>query len=259
VDKFANIEIRVLGQNGNIELTPSNYDIKDIISILESLESMLFPATKKDRPTISYSIEKGSVRHKFRTSMQAVLGFSAILGQIQHENSIDFLELKSAEAIERIQQVAYQKNYAFEISTSVQNSGAIKIDAKSKLIRSESIWVDAEFYFYGTLTNAGGKSKVNVHLDTQEFGSLTIDTPKEFLENKEDNLLYKKFGVRASGRQNSETGEIDRNSLKLIHLIHFSPKYDEEYLNERISKAKKKWQGVNKNEWLKDLRGGYDA
>jgi len=41
--------------------------------------------------------------------------------------------------------------------------------------------VDAEFYFYGVLTNAGGKNKVNIHLDTEEFGSLTIHSRAEFI------------------------------------------------------------------------------
>lgn len=227
--------------------------------MLDNVESILFPSKKIERPTISYGIEKGSVRHIFKTSMQAVLGFSAILAQIHTENSIDFLELRSAEALESIQQSSYKRNYTFELSTSIANSTSLEISPKTRFVKSEIVWADAEFYFYGTLVNAGGKSKVNIHIDTEELGSITIDTPKEFLESKEDNLLYKKYGVRAIGKQNSETGEIDRSSLKLIELIDFSPKFDWEYLEGRISKAKKNWQGVDKNQWLKDLRGGYDA
>ena len=174
-------------------------------------------------------------------------------------NSIDFLDLKTAQAIENIQNLSYQKNYDFEITTSVSDEAFLKINPNTKYLRTENIWVDAELYFYGTLTNVGGKTKANIHLDTDEFGSLAIETPKAYLQDQEENLLYKKFGVRATGKQNIETGEIDKSSLKLIKLIDFSPKYDDKYLNSLIAKAKSNWQDVNPDEWLNNFRGGYDA
>ncbi len=259
MEKFGNIEIRVLGNKGNLKLSPDNYDVKEIISMLQNIEDLLYPTNKKDRPIITYDIQEGSVKHIFKTSIQAIIGFSAILAQIQKTNSVDFLELKTAQAIENIQNFSYQKNYDFEIKTSVDNELTFKINTNSKFFRTENIWVDAELYFYGTLTNAGGKSKANIHLDTEEFGSLTITTEKDYLKEQEENLLYKKFGIRAIGKQNIETGEIDKRTLKLLQLIDFKPKYDDEYLNSLIHKAKGNWKGVNPDEWLNDLRGGYDA
>tara|TARA_A100000171_G_scaffold23606_1_gene21943 strand:- start:2453 stop:3232 length:780 start_codon:yes stop_codon:yes gene_type:complete len=259
VEKIGDIVIRIQGQKGNMNLSPDNYDIREIISTLETVEALLFPNQKKERPVISYGLEEGSVKHVFKTSMQAVLGFTAILGQINENNSIDFLELKSAQAIEAIQNSAYQKNYSFEISTSVSEGVLLKVDSKSRFLKTETIWADAEFYFYGTLTNAGGKSNPNIHLDTPEYGSLTISTQKEVLRNKEENMLYKKFGARVTGKQNSETGEFDKSSLELLELFDFEPKFDKEYLLSKIKKAKNNWSGVDKTKWLKDLRGGYDA
>ncbi|MBN1950819.1 MAG: hypothetical protein JW801_06420 [Bacteroidales bacterium] len=259
MDKFGNIEIRVLGQKGNLKLSPDNYDVKEIISMLQNIEDLLYPTNKKDRPIITYNIQEGSVRHIFKTSIQAIIGFSAILTQIQKTDSIDFLELKTALAIEDMQNFTYQKNYDFEITTSVDSDLTFKINPKSKYLRTENIWVNAELYFYGTLTDAGGKNKANIHLDTEEFGSLTIDTDKDFLKDQEDNLLYKKFGVRAIGKQNIETGEIDKRTLTLIQLLDFEPKYDDQYLNSLIHKAKNNWKGINPDEWLDNLRGGYDA
>lgn len=259
MEKFGNIEIKVLGNKGNLQLSPDNYDVKEIIAMLQNVEDLLYPTNKKDRPIITYDIQEGSVRHIFKTSIQAIIGFSAILSQIQKSNSVDFLELRTAQAIENIQHFAYQKNYDFEIKTSVDNNLTFKINPQSKYFRTENIWVDAEFYFYGTLTNAGGKSKANIHLDTEEFGSLTIDTDKDYLMEQEENLLYKKFGIRAVGKQNIETGEIDKRKLRLIQLIDFKPKYDDDYLKSLIHKAKKNWSGINPDEWLHNLRGGYDA
>lgn len=259
MDKFANIEIRVKGKLGQIELSPDNYDIKEIGAMLKNIEDLLYPINKKERPLISYDIQEGSVRHIFKTSLQAIIGFSAVLIQIQKLNSIDFLELKTAQAFENIQQISYQKNYEFEIFTSTNTESALLISPSSKFVRTNNIWVETELYFYGTLTNAGGKSKANIHIDTEEFGSLTFDTDKDYIKEREENFLYKKFGVRAIGKQNIETGEFDKSELKLQELLDYSPKYDESYLNTLVKKAKNSWIDIDPNLWLSELRGDYEA
>lgn len=49
-------------------------------------------------------------------------------------------------------------------------------------MRSESIWVDAEFYFYGKITNMGGKNKANIHISTEVYGSLIVDIQVSYKE-----------------------------------------------------------------------------
>lgn len=259
MEKIGNIEIRVLGKSGINDLTPENYDIKHIASLLQNVEDLLYPNNKKERPLITYNIQEGSVKHFFKTTIQTVIGFSAILTQIQTNNSIDFLDVRTARAIENIQELSLQKNYEFQIKTSLEDKYELNISPKTNFFRTENIWVDAEFYFYGILKDAGGKNKANIHLDTDDYGYITIETGKNFLEEREENLLYKKFGVRASGKQNLDTGELDTKSLRLIELINYNSKFDSAYLNQLISKAKKSWKGINPDEWLINLRGEYDA
>lgn len=92
-----------------MEHTPDNYDIREVLSVLEQTESLLFPGEKKERPVISYRLEAGSVRHVFQTSMQTIIGFTAILGQIAATQSVDFLELNTARAIEAFQDSALRR------------------------------------------------------------------------------------------------------------------------------------------------------
>ncbi len=259
MEKIGEIEIRVRGKSGNIDLSPDNFDIQHIIEIMQEVENMLYPESKKNRPTISYGIENGSVRNIFKTSMQSVLAFHAVIGTIQITESIDFLQLKSARAIEHFQRLAIEKDYQIDIRTSQSNTTELSISPSTKYYRTENVWVDAEFYFYGLLTDAGGKNKANIHLDTQEFGLLTIETKKDYLESQEQNLLYKKYGVRVNGKQNRDTGELDPKSLQLITLIDYDPSYDEDYLNGLIHKAKKNWKGVNPEQWLDEIRGDYEV
>ena len=259
MEKIGSIEIRVSGTKGKIDLSPNNYDVKEIISMLQNVEDLLYPTNKKERPLISYNIEEGSVKHIFKTSIQAIIGFSAILLQISKHDTIDFLELKTAQAIEAIQTLSYQKDFEFDIKTSLDDSPVLKINSSTSFFRTENVWVDAELYFYGTLTNAGGKNKANIHLDTEDFGLLTIDTQKSFLMDQDENLLYRKFAVRVVGKQNIQTGEIDKSSLKLIGFIDFSPKYDDNYLKGLILKAKSNWKNIDPDLWIDQIRGGYDA
>ncbi len=260
MDKIGYIEIKITGSKGNIELIPENYDIREIISILENAENLLFPVDKKDRPIISYTIEHGSVKHIFKTSIQFIIGFDAIIGQVNQQQNIDFLDLPTAKALENFQETAAKKDYVFSIKTSIPYTNELKIDRTTRLFRSEAVWADAEFYFYGKVTNAGGKDKANIHISTEEYGTIRIGTPIAFLEEYEDNLLYKTFGIRAIGKQHSETGELDENSLKFIELIDYHPKYDELYLSNLRNKAKKSWlSNINPDSWLREIRGGYEA
>ena len=259
MEKIGDIEIRVVGKEGNQNLSPENYDIRHIATVLQNVEDLLYPNSKKDRPIISYDIQEGSVKHLFKTTIQTVIGFSAVLSQVQANDSINFLELKTARAFENIQNLSRQKNYEFQIKTSLNDDYELIINPSTKFFRTENIWAEAELYFYGVIKDAGGKSKANIHLDTNDYGYLSIETGEEFLKEREENLLYKNFGVRASGKQNIETGEIDTKSLTLIELIDYNPKFDNDYLNSLIKKAKKSWKNINPDEWLLNIRGGYEA
>ena len=260
MDKIGYIEIKIAGSKGNLNLTPDNYDIREIISILENAENLLFPKDKKDRPTISYKIEEGSVRHIFKTSIQYIIGFNAIIGQVSQLQNIDFLDLSTAKAFENIQNIASNKDYVFTITTSIDKSNEVRVDRTTRLLRTEAVWADAEFYFYGKVTNAGGKDKANIHILTDELGSVRVETPITFLEEYDENMLYKTFGIRAVGKQHSETGEIDKSSLKFIELVDYQPKYDEIYLDSLIEKATKTWSKIkDKDSWLRNIRGSYDA
>jgi len=255
LEKQAFIEINIAGKIGKLDLTPDTYDIRDIREIMDQVENLLFPSQKKGRPTISYKIEEGSVRNIFKTTMQAVIGFNAIIGQIRAENNIDFLEPNTAKAIEIFQESAIRKNYEFTISTSLQDTQELPISAETSYRRTEDFWVNAEFYFYGKLTNAGGKDKANIHVDTEDLGVVRINTPIPFLEKLDENVLYKPYGIRASGKQHIETGEIDKTSLTFVELIDHHPKFDPDYLNSLRKKASRWIHEIDTEKFLNQLRG----
>lgn len=255
MDKQGLIEIHIVGTKGNHALTPDNFDIKEIRALLDGVEDLLYPNNKKDRPDISYTIVSGSVKNIFRTSMQAVITFSAVMTMVNTTKSLDGLELPTARAIEKIQGIARKSAYVFEFKTSNSEEAVLTISPDTNYQRTTDLWIDAELYFYGTLTNAGGKDKSNIHLDTKDVGTLIISSEKNFLKEKETNLLYREFGVRVRGKQNVETGEIDRNDLQLIDLIDYTPQYNDQYISNLISKVGDKFMEMDVDAWIAEIRG----
>lgn len=243
---------------GAQKLTPALVDIDEVREILTQASGLLFPSDKRSqRPLISYEIVEGSVRHRFRTLMQSVIGFGAVLSQIESQKQIDFLHERSAVAIERLQHLAVERNYVVTISA---NDSRLVIDRTTHYLRNAKLWVDAEFYLYGELTNAGGKSSPNIHLDTEEFGMLRIATEKDYLKGADQNLLYKKFGLRVTGKQNLQTFEMDRNSLTFVDLFDYESEYSDAYLDGLMQKAAPAWEAVpDADEWLDEVRGGAHA
>lgn len=260
MEKTGFIEIRITGTKGNLDLTPDTYDIREVIAVLEQVEGLLFPADKKERPIISYQLQSGSVRHIFKTAVQYVIGFSALIGQVSQRQTIDFLESTTARAFEAFQNIAIQRGYTLVIRTSEPDTNELRIDRTTWFYRTEAVWADAEFYLYGRVTNAGGKDRANIHLQTDEYGLMIIKTPIAVLEKIEGNILYRTFGIRVIGKQHTETGELDRSDLRFVDLIDYQPDYDEVYLKNLRLKAKKNWLNtVEPDNWLRELRGSYDA
>ena len=90
MDGLGEIEIRIEGSVGAQKFTPVLVDIDEIREILAQASALLFPTEKRSqRPLISYEIVEGSVRHKFRTVMQSVIGFGAVLTQIRSQGQIE--------------------------------------------------------------------------------------------------------------------------------------------------------------------------
>lgn len=256
MDEFGKIEIRVSGQLGNEPLTPENYDIREIKGLFDVVETLLYPNQKTSRPPITYSLEPGSVRNIFSTTRQSAAAFLAVLSMVQANGSLEGLELSTARALHEVQKSAIRNNYTYEFGTPYDDIPALTISRDTTYHINEDLWADAEFYFYGVLINAGGKDKTNIHLQTKDNGVLTIATEKEYLQDLKENVLYKHFTVRAMGRQNILSGELDTSSLRLLQLSKYDPTYQEKYLDNLIKKASPRWADIeDADKWISEKRG----
>lgn len=253
------VSIHIEGKFGADILSPENYDITLMQTVLEYAIALLDLDRRKDTPITTFHIESGSVNNVFTTSKQKAVEFASVLTLITSTASIDQLDAKTATAFEGIQKFSIQNNFNIDVSTSESTENVVHITPQTYFKRTENIWTDAEVYYYGTIVDAGGKNKSNIHLDTKD-GLIMIDAAKEKLTNIKGNPLYRKFGVRASAKQNIISGEIDRSSLKLIEMLEFEPKFDMTYLEKKIDASTPVWSGIDADEFLHDIReGSYDG
>lgn len=258
LEKTGQIEIHISGRQGAFDLSPGTYDIKHILTTLQHVEGLLFGGAKRERPLVTYEIREGSVRHVLTTALQTIIGFAAVLQAVQTQGDLDFLQPDTAKALEFFQAEARQHNYRFEISTSLAAAQGLVIDATTRYERTAATWVEAEFYFYGRITDMGGTSRPNIHLQTAEAGKVVLQATTEELRQIEGNHLYRDYGVRATGQQDIRTGEVNRSNLRLLEIVDYESRYDAQYLATLRRKAAKNTWPQDPDAWLRELRGYAD-
>lgn len=254
--EFGQIEIKVVGHVGNEPLSPENFDIREIKVLFDVIETLLYPNSKLTRAPITYSLEKGSVRNIFKTTLQSAASFLSILNIVNLTGSLDGLELPTARALQEIQKSAVKNDFRYEFGSPLNESPSLVISRNTSFHINENLWANIEFYFYGTVINAGGKDRTNIHLQTKDYGLITIATPRKVLEAQKENILYRQFTIRAIGKQNISTRELDLASFELIEMTPFDPNYNEQYLANLIRKASPRWKGIpDADKWLSQIRG----
>lgn len=259
MEKTATFEVIIQGIAAGGPLMPQGYDIKALRELLVEVEVLLFPNDRRERPVISYEVKEGSVRNIFRTGVQAVAQTGAVLGLVTSALTLDVLEPRTAKAIEAMQRWAQEGDLSITLRTSLANTAELRIDRNTHFMRSEASSVETEVYLYGRVVDAGGKEKPNIHLQVQGQGTHLIAATEEQLKGRSDNYLYKTMGVRAIGRQDLQTGAIEKGSLKLIELIDFEERYEENYLKRLQAKAYSWLKEIDPDQYLNDVRGEYGA
>ena len=248
------IEIRVKGRVGDKSLTPLDVDISEIKDIISDIESFIFPsvAEKRERPHIAYSIEDGSALHRFFLPITSVILFNGLTEEISHRQSIDFLDYKRGEIIEKFQRKAKDKMLEISFSNSISKKDNLVINKETNYYQAQAEWINTDINLYGEIFQEGGINP-NLHILTKEFGKLTVSATKEQLTEGE-NKLYKVYGLRVSAKQNLKNKSL--SDIKLMDFIEHNPVFDKNELSTLIKKATPNWAKVNDiDKWLKQIRG----
>jgi hypothetical protein len=255
MEEKGQILVRFEGVINNKKITPLDVDISEIKEIINDMETFLYPTRieKIERPHISYKLEEGSALHKFILPVTGMLFFNSLIGEVENRKSLDFLEYKRAEIIEKFQKKAKEKGVEITFSTSSTDSKTLTISKDTNYFNVAQSWINTEFTFYGEVYQEGGVNP-NFHVETKEYGKLTIAATKEQIAEGEKRI-YKIYGVRTTGQLNLET--MKPFDLKLDSFIEYNPVFDKAELDLLIAKATPNLSKIeNVDNWIEQIRGG---
>lgn len=245
------IEIRV--DNINNSLTPKDVDINEVKNVISDIETFLYPTReeKKLRPQISYDIESGSAKHKFYLPISAVILFNGLTTEIRKRKSLDFLDYKRQEVIDKFQKKAIKEGFIIEFNNSLSTESSLVIDTSTNYDMIAPKFYESEFYLYGEIYQVGGKNP-NIHISTSKFGNITISATKERILNGEKKT-YKPYGVKVKGKKSLSDGKF--NDLKLVEFINYRPSFDKSLLDKIIDRASKNLNKItNLDQWIDGLK-----
>jgi hypothetical protein len=237
------------------KLSPLDVDISEIKEIITDIEVFLYPtrSDKSERPHIAYSIEDGSALHKFFLPLTSVLFFNGLIGEVENRKAIDFLDFKRAEIIEKFQRIAKQKDLEITFSTSSTDTKILKITKETNYFNVVPKFINTEFTLYGEVYQEGGMTP-NFHINTKEFGKLTVSATREQILEGEKRI-YKIYGLKAAGKQSLEN--MKPYDLKLEHFIDYNPVFDKAELDLLIARATPNLSKIeNVDNWLIQIREG---
>jgi hypothetical protein len=255
VEELGYIEIKIEGIVENHPLKPKDVDIAEIKELISDIEVFLYPerSDRASRPHISYKIEEGSAKHLFYLPITSVILFNGLIGEISNRNSVEFLEYKRAQVIDKFQRIAKERNFEITFTDSIANSNVLKITKTTSYFNPTAAYIETEFTLYGKINEEGGKNP-NFHIITKEYGKLIVSaTEKQLLEGEK--RLFKVYGIRAKGKLSL----VDKKpyDLKLISYIEYSPAFNKSELDLLIERASIKLSLIkNVDTWINDLRGG---
>ena len=253
--------VLIKGLRDGHSVMPEDIDVDELISVMENARNLLYP-DGKERPTINVRVEEGSVRLIFSTAATLVITAHALLQEISTTGDLSILSQKQSAAIRAFQKMATDKELNITIGDSTQLDKGVHLDKSTndKWQTSEPTWVDAEIYISGMVTNIGGKTNPNIHVDTSDFdlGYVIVAAPEEKLARDNKNRLYKSQKLHIRIKQNSNTGELDYKTGELISFIDEDSRIEsaDEYLNRLIQEATPAWSEMKDPEaWLREIRG----
>ena len=251
MEEQGHIELRVTNQDNS--LSPKDIDISEVKDFISDIESFLYPQRKEkqNRPHISYTIEEGSVTHKFFLPITAVILFKGLTSEIKNRNNLDFLDYKRQSIIDKFQKKAKKEGYTIEFNTSISKEPTLIVDSTTHFEMIAPTFYESEFYLYGEIYQEGGKNP-NLHISTKKYGNLTVSATKEQIMSGEKKT-YKPYGIKVRGRKSFEDDSL--TDLKLIEFIQYKPVFNKSLLEKVIEKASKNLSKItNVDAWLNDIK-----
>lgn len=206
-----------------------------------------------DPTEVMVSVEEGSLA-LVATGILSAMTLWSDIERLQLPDSLSSIDSKRAAVIERWQAAARQNPHRKYKVVDSSKQIRIFVDSSSDFRRIEDAWVHVEKYIPGQVVDWGGKTRANVHLETEGGSILVVSATQELLAKEEQNRLYRQALLHISAEENLLTGDL-RNP-RLLGFESHQPAFDEEEFARMVNRGTDAWANVpNSTEWLENLRG----
>lgn len=238
------------------EISPNRVPLSLLDSFPKEVNDFLKGTTKDVDPSeLLVSVAEGS----FALGIPGLLVASSLwvdLQRLQSQESLNLIDPKRAEIVERWQASTKQNPQRKYMVVDEENGvNWLQVDSSSGFRKVEDFWAPTEKYVHGKITDIGGKTKPNIHLQTSDGLIMTISATESQLAREERNLLYREILLHINVEENLRTGEVRNQSL--LAFVTRKPAYDEGVFQKMVEKGTAAWSDVaSATEWLEDLRGG---
>ncbi len=257
LDKKEKLTIKIEGNSEdsvNKKLLPSNFDISEIKELLAQVDNLLRPIST-EKSLITYGIKKGSVLNEIKAPKELIEQLNKTFYLINENRSLKGINQKQAEAIEYFQNMSSEKDRQIKITNTLNPNIELNITPYTNYKIQEDMFIETQLTLYGVITYMGGKVRPSIHLDSQEYGLVTIYTKEYVLKQIKVNMLYKEIGILVSAKQSIYNYRLD--NVDFINFVEYSPEYDKQYIEDLTKKGKGSWDDVGDlDEWLKEFRYG---
>ena len=208
-----------------------------------------------DPMQVAIAIEEGSLV-LVASGLLAAASLWADFERLKQTESLDQIDPKRAEVMERWQAAARQSLYRRYSLSDSSRKEFVRVDAQSNFRRvEEDMWVVVEKYLHGRVVDLGGKTKANVHLELADGALLKIASGQDLLANEERNWLYRPALLHVTAEENLRTGEL--RNLRLMAFEPYEPSYDEGEFKRMVERGTRAWADVkDASLWIEELRGG---
>ncbi|MEZ4827855.1 MAG: hypothetical protein R3C61_16450 [Bacteroidia bacterium] len=258
MSRLSTFEIHIDGRYKGTPLTPDAFDIKDWEETLKYARTLLFPdSPNKTRPHISFTQETGSIRFIFTTTIASIIQAHSLLAEVQKSKDLGILPEKQAESIRYFHRLAQHRQFEIKLGEQNKLDEGLLINQHTEFTIDKPAWVETETIVWGKVMNMGGKTNPNIHLETDDFGTIIIAATEEELAKQEQNRIYHQQQLQIRIRQNAFTGEYDTSNARLVAFIDYDyTESSEAYLERLIREATPGWaEVIDPENWLRELRG----
>lgn len=251
-----NIQIVIAGKRGGQSLSPANIGVGYLIELLGYTRDLLSVSTPDD-PVIT--IHEGSLLLSHESDTDALKELSRTLRLVSENYFIGALPKQIRRGLRGLQKITVRHGDAVVIRDRERQ--LLAISSGTKFTEQTGIWVASEKYVHGMVTNAGGISNPNIHIQTDDpsLGTLLVSASEIQLAEDDKNRLYKPVTLRVAINENTRTGELDLRSARLLDFVdveEIRASDVTDYVDQLIGRARASWSQItDKESWLAAIRG----